>query len=67
MYSNLKFIEYLETHMQHFKQALVLYLEDVEEFDRDLYLDFCELYALVVSLEYRLNLEISREYDPKGE
>lgn len=63
MYSNLKFIKYLATHMQEFKQALILYLGDVEEFDRD----FCDLYALVVLLEYRLNLEISREYDPKGE
>lgn len=67
MYSNLKFIKYLATHMEEFKQALILYLGDVEEFDRDLHLDFCDLYALVVSLEYRLNLEISKEHNLKGE
>lgn len=31
------------------------------------YLDFCKLYGRVMSLKLRLQYEILKEYDPKGE
>ena len=60
-------IEHLEESLQEFRNILKVYLDDLEDFDRELYLDFCKLYGTVMSLKLRLQYEILKEYDPKGE
>ena len=60
-------IEYLEESLQEFRQTLKIYLADLEDFDHELYLDFCKLYGRVMLLKLRLQYEILKEYNPKGE
>lgn len=66
MYS-LDNIEYLEESLHEFTQILIEYLDDLKNFDNELFLEFCDLYGKLVVLKIRLECEISREYDPKGE
>lgn len=67
MNANLDNIERLEESLQRFSQTLKVYLDDLEDFDHELYLEFCELYGIATALKLRLEFSISREYDPKGE